>query len=88
MTLPLKIFKMTYTQGKDLIKLVLLFYFLNGVLQQASTLHFLKERDSEERAAEVMSLVTIPILALDPTISPIMAFSLHYSNMLKEKMPL
>lgn len=64
MTLPLKIFKMTYIQGKDLIKLVLLFYFLKGVLQQASTLHFLKERDSVERVAEVMSLVTIPILAL------------------------
>lgn len=86
MTLPLKIFKMAYTQGKDLIKLVLLFYFLKGVLQQASTLHFLKERDSVGRVAEVMSLVTIPILALDPTISPSKAFSLYYSNMSKKKM--
>lgn len=34
MTLPLKIFKMTYSQGKDLIKL---YYFsiMTGVLHQA-----------------------------------------------------
>lgn len=86
MTLPLKIFKMTYSQGIDLIKL---YYFsiMTGVLHQAW--HYVSWKRgtvSEERVAEAMFLVTVPVLALNPKISLTMVFSLYCSSMTKRKM--